>query len=153
MNYYIYDLAVIHKEDQAYQVKCRTDKPLPQIIKQDDVGRLTDEWKIYQGQDIPEDCYITGHQGDVSNIYRRVYHYWRRVFETQNSTGSPRYYVLPKFVKAVLCLTHGNADVERRLSENSKVLTSERCLLSDDYMMWVSSHEDTSLLQNISIIT
>ena len=32
----------------------------------------------------------------------------------------------------LLCLTHGNAEVERSLSENSKVLTSERRLLSDD---------------------
>ena len=50
-----------------------------------------------------------------------------RVFSTQNST-----YFLPKFVKAVLCLAHDNSKVERSPSENSKVLTSERSLLSDD---------------------
>ena len=32
----------------------------------------------------------------------------------------------------LLCLTHGNVEVERSLSENSKVLSSERGLLSDD---------------------
>ena len=32
----------------------------------------------------------------------------------------------------LLCLTHDNAEVERSLSENSKVLTSERSLLCDD---------------------
>ena len=34
--------------------------------------------------------------------------------------------------EGLLCLTHGNAEVERNLSENSKVLTSERSLLCDD---------------------
>ena len=70
------------------------------IIRQDYVGQLTDEWKIYQGQEIPEDWYITGHQGDGSKSYWKVYHYWKRVFGAQNSTESPHYYVLPKFVKA-----------------------------------------------------
>ena len=35
-------------------------------------------------------------------------------------------------MKDVVCLARGNAKVERSLSENSKVLTSERSLLSDD---------------------
>lgn len=83
-------------------------------------------------QEIPEDWFISGHKKDGSTIYRQIDHYWRRVFETTNPTGSPRYYILPKLVKAVLCLAHGNAEVERSLSENSKVLTSERSQLSDD---------------------
>ena len=37
-----------------------------------------------------------------------------------------------KVCKGLLCLTHGNAEVERSLSENSKVLTSEQSLLCDD---------------------
>lgn len=35
-------------------------------------------------------------------------------------------------MKALLTLAHGNAEVERSLSENSKVLRSERSLLSDE---------------------
>ena len=31
-----------------------------------------------------------------------------------------------KALNAILCLAHGNAEVERCLSENSKVLTSEQ---------------------------
>ena len=37
-----------------------------------------------------------------------------------------------KACEGLLCLTHGNAEVERSLSENSKVLTSERRLMCDD---------------------
>ena len=35
-------------------------------------------------------------------------------------------------MKALLCIAHGNAEVERCLSENGKVLTSERSNLNDD---------------------
>ena len=69
----LYDLAVLHpimlKENQACQVIVWTAKKLSRVIRQDYVGQLTDEWKIYQGQEIPEDWYITGHQGDGSNTY------------------------------------------------------------------------------------
>ena len=34
-------------------------------------------------------------------------------------------------MKAVLCITHGNAEVERSLSENKKMLSKERTLLTD----------------------
>ena len=37
-----------------------------------------------------------------------------------------------KACEGLLCLTHGNVEVERSLSENSKVLTSEQSLRSDD---------------------
>ena len=57
------------KEDQACQVIRRTAKKLSQIITQDYVDEPTDEWKIYQGQEIPEGWYITGHHGDGSNTY------------------------------------------------------------------------------------
>ena len=37
-----------------------------------------------------------------------------------------------KACEGLLCLTHVNAEVERSLSENSKVLISEQSLLCDD---------------------
>ena len=49
------------KEDQACQVIRITAKKESQIIRQDYVDQLPDEWKIYQGQEIPEDWYSTGH--------------------------------------------------------------------------------------------
>ena len=72
-NELLYDLAVLHplmlKEDQACPVIRRTAEKLSQLIRQDYVDQLTDEWTIYQGQDITDDWYITGHQGDGSNTY------------------------------------------------------------------------------------
>ena len=130
------DLAVLHplmhKEDHAVHAIRRTAKKLPQIINEDDLGRLTNEWKIYQGQNIPEEWFISGHHKNGSIIFTRVDKYWQKLFETTNTDGSARYCILPKLVKALLCIAHGNAEVERSLSENGKVLTSERNNLNDD---------------------
>ena len=58
-NELLYDLAVLHplmlKEDQTCHVIRKTANELSQIIRQDYVGQVTDEWKIYQGHEIPED--------------------------------------------------------------------------------------------------
>ena len=80
VNELLHDLAVLHplmlKNDQVIG---RTAKKISHTIRQDYLSRLTDEWKIYQWQKIPEDGYITGHQGDGSNTYRKVYHYSQSV--------------------------------------------------------------------------
>ena len=92
---------------------------------------LTGEWKVYQAQEIPENWYIAGRKEDGTTEYRRVDHYWQKGFDQKNVIGSPRYKILAKLVKAGLCLAHGNAGVERSLSENKKVVTNECTLLSD----------------------
>ena len=75
-NNLLHDLVVLHplmlREDQTCQVIRRTEKKLSQIIRQDYVCWITDEWKIYQGQEISEDWYITEHQGDGSNTYQKL---------------------------------------------------------------------------------
>ena len=45
-------------------------------------------------------------------------------------------------MKAGLCLAQGNAGVERSLSENKKVVTNERTLLSDAYINVLRSTKD-----------
>ena len=62
---------------------------------------------------------------------RSIDHYWQKVLDQKNVTGSPRCKILAKLVKAGLCLAQSNARVERSLSENKKVVTNERTLLSD----------------------
>ena len=47
-----------------------------------------------------------------------------------------------KSCEGLLCVTHGNAEVERRLSENSKVLTSEGSLLCDDSINLIKLTKD-----------
>lgn len=45
--------------------------------------------------------------------------------------GKFKYSVLQKFVKSLLSLVHGNADVERSLSANKRTATPERASLGD----------------------
>ena len=56
----------------------------------------------------------------------------------KNSVRAPKLNKITTFLcptescEGLLCVTHGNAEIERNLSENSKVLTSERIRLCDD---------------------
>ena len=132
----------LRKADQGMQAVQRAARRLPQIVTEEELPLLNDEWKVYQVQDIPEDWYILGCKDDGTIEYRRVDHYWQKVLDQKNFTGAPRYKVLAKLVKAVLCLAHGNAEVERSLSENKKVLTNERTLLSDASINALRSTKD-----------
>ena len=63
---------------------------------------------------------------------KRLDHYWNHVFEVQSERGTQKYDLLSKVVKSFLALHHGNAKVERSLSDNKKTLSSERTKLSVD---------------------
>ena len=54
----------------------------------------------------------------------RVNQFWHKVFITSNAT-SEKFSVLPKMIKCALALCHLNADVERSLSINKKVVTKQ----------------------------
>ena len=57
---------------------------------------------------------------EISQEYVRIDHYWKKVLEMQNTImGSPRFTVLQKLVKAVLCLAHGIDAVEVRKQTRS----------------------------------
>ena len=103
---------------------------------------LTGEWKVYQAQEIPENWYIAGRKEDGTTEYRRVDHYWQNVFDQKNVTGSPRYKILAKLVKAGLYLVHGNAEVERSPFEDKEVVTNEHTLLSDASINALRSTKD-----------
>ena len=62
----------------------------------------------------------------------RVDHYWRDVFKLKTSNGNTKYPHLTNVVKAALVLPHGNADVERGVSVNNRVVTAERNKLGED---------------------
>lgn len=95
-------------------------------IDDGDISRVTDEWKLYRAEDIKED-----------QIYRegnlvRLDHFWNYVLSLKNANGELKYPYLRKVVLTCLCIPHGNADVERSLSVNKKLVTAERSLLSEE---------------------
>ena len=51
-------------------------------------------------------------------------HLWHRIFSKHDECGD-NFKALPKMVKCVLVLSHLNADVERSLSINKKMLTTQ----------------------------
>ena len=104
----------------------RIAESVPQVVEESSISQVTDEWKMYQLQDITDSLKIDDTQKDI-----RVDDYWNRVLQSKSCDGSPKYKVLGPLVKAVLCFAHGNAEVERSLSENKKMLSKERTLLSD----------------------
>ena len=63
---------------------------------------------------------------------RRTDHYWRDILKLKTGSGKDKYPRLGKIVKGVLALPHGNADVERGLSDNKKMLGKDRVKLSSE---------------------
>lgn len=51
---------------------------------------------------------------------------------SKTSNGNTKYPHLTNIVKAALLLPHGNADVERGVSENKRLVTAERNKLGED---------------------
>lgn len=90
---------------------------------------ITDEWKVYQGEDIGEKLWKIMKHDEVQ--LRRIDHYWRDILKMKTGSGKDKYPRLGKVVKGVLALPHGNADVERGLSDNKKMLGKDRVNLSE----------------------
>ena len=79
---------------------------------------VLDEWNLYVEDNIPEWKKLP------------VDAYWTKIQILQNICGKPKYNTLVQLMMCTLTLPHSNADTERSLSRNNKVLTKERVLLS-----------------------
>ena len=62
-------------------------------------------------------------------VYDRVDNSWPKVFGIETATGDKKFSLLTRVVKSALCILHGNADVERSLSDNKNSVTDERTRL------------------------
>ena len=100
-------------------------KKFKHVIAEKEVSLITGEWKLYQAE---ADTVI-----DVTKC--RIDHYWRKIFKLTTSAGELKYPTLRKLVKSVLSLHHGNADVERSLSDNKNTCTKDRVGLHDDTLI------------------
>ncbi len=89
----------LQKVNEGMQAVQQIARKLPQIITEEEIPILTDEWKVYQAQDIPNDWYVLGQKEDGTTEYRRIDHFWRKVLDQKSFTGEPCYKVLAKLVK------------------------------------------------------
>ena len=107
------------KREKASSVKAiaRLAKKLqPQL----DASIVQDEWRAYAVDE------------DVEQLHKekRVDHFWQEVFNLKSLNGNePRYVALPKVAKSGLILAQTNAESERSLSVNARIVTQERTLL------------------------
>jgi len=86
---------------------------------------VSTEWRLYQaGADIPAEWAETlnGHGASVDE-------YWSLVATQKDDLGNPEYNSLMVAVKAALCISYGQADVETRFSINKHVVNKTRVKL------------------------
>ena len=86
-----------------------------------DVSLVSDEWKALQSD------------SDLDSIDKeqRIDHYWNDVFALKSVVKTDRYTILPYVIKYGLVLAQINAESERSLPINARVVTKERCALGD----------------------
>ena len=82
---------------------------------------LKDEWFDYKISDISEDWAT-----EPDGTYKCIDYHWSNVLDKKTKSGQPSYHVLPKVIKSVLTLAHGNSDVDRSLSDNKNTVNLER---------------------------
>lgn len=86
-----------------------------------DTSIVTDDWKLYQ----------TDADVDALEGIKNVEEYWNAVFQLTSIDGKSRFQSLPPVVKTGLVLAQTNADSERSLSINARIITSERASLGE----------------------
>lgn len=97
--------------------------------------------EAYQAEYVPYDWFqVQTENGDVKN--KRVDDYWNTVLTITLPNGEKKYNLLAKVVKSVLCIHHGNSDVERSLSDNKNTVTPERTSLSGETINGVRRAKD-----------
>ncbi|KAH9375768.1 hypothetical protein HPB48_023017 [Haemaphysalis longicornis] len=78
---------------------------------------------------------------------------WQPIFVLRGkNSGPPRYLLLGKLVKSLLCLSHGNADVERGFSKNRRLLL-ERSNLSIESINGLRAIQSFSKRYNRDVAT
>ncbi len=96
--------------------------------------KILQDWRKYQEENIKEDFYVTerGQKEDGTPFvnYKRIDEYWNKVLQITDLHGQPKYESLSVMIKAALCLSHGQADVERGFSLNKQII-EDRATLSE----------------------
>ena len=65
--------------------------------------------------------------------------YWAKIQILQNICGKPKYNTLVELMMCTLTLPHGNADIERSLLENKKVLNERKGFALYNNIDWNSA--------------
>lgn len=80
---------------------------------------VSDEYKLLKFEKI-----VKSHQGPVDK-------FWDEVGRLTNAMGDEKYANLDIFIKSILSVSHGNADVERGFSISGNVLTEDKTNMTE----------------------
>ena len=120
------------KREKASSVKAiatLAKKLQPQL----DVSNVQDEWRVYS----------VDQEVEQLEKGQRVDHFWRAVFSLKSLDGTgPRFSAIPKVVKSGLILAQSNAESERCLSVNARIVTQERTLLGERTIVGLRTVKD-----------
>lgn len=109
---------LIERSDSSSIIKLA--KKIPNISDNLNFLDLENEWKLLQVE-----------VNDFSNSFeKRIDHFWRDIFVLKVNSGI-KYPNLQKVIRALLCLSHGNAEVERGFSQSMRILTKDRNSLEE----------------------
>ena len=87
---------------------------------------ISDEWEVCQGEGISENMWKRNCK------LRRIDHSRRDILQLKPSSWKDKQTRLKEMVNGVLALPHSNADVERGMSDNKKMLTLDRVYSSKE---------------------
>lgn len=104
-------------------------KELPSVTAAEAV-RVGNEWVRYQEIDLTNE-----------DLEVRVDHFWNKIFNKTDESGD-NFIILPKMVKCALVLCHSNADVERSLSVNKRMLTKQNVAMKDETVKGLRAIKD-----------
>ena len=71
-------------------------------------GKIINSWFMEENKDDQD-----------ANRYLRIDSYWAKLFRIKAYSGLQKYPTLSKMVKAVLAISHGQADIEQMFSQKS----------------------------------
>ena len=113
------------KQSTVVSIQNLSRKLQPQI----DASILQDEWKVYQ----------TDTDVDALQEIKDIEEYWNAVFQLLSINGKSRFQSLPLVVKSGLVLAQTNAESERSLSINARIVTKEKASLEETTIVGLHS--------------
>jgi len=112
----------VREQNTAMEYVIELAQEMPSITA-NEVVMETDAFKLYMYEAIESSVVYTNKEE-----LKRVDHFWNDALGRKSASANPKFPTLQKLVLSCLCVTHGNADVERSFSVNKKILTRARTL-------------------------
>ena len=109
--------------------KLKTSK-FSDLLSKRDASIVKDQWRLYQLECVDEGWV------EIQTVKLHLTdYYWSKILQITSSSGDRKYTHLSKVVKSYLFIPNENANVERSLSDNKNVLTSERTNIKEETLM------------------